>query len=226
MWVTSPDRRRSASKGNCGEVRPRMTLETVWRILENGRWEPRAALKEASGVDDETLTNIINFLNRWNFVDIERSPEILVRRKPGAISPVETLQLLRQITDRASPPTPGHRFAERVACRVCEGRNLSFIGINEVECNQCHEKQWYAVETPDPRSRTHIETGDQVVLSLGGRLLVKLGHPQRAFHANIPKHTQYFWFQCNSCGEISTDYAHGHSKYLTCPQCQTRNHFW
>jgi hypothetical protein len=226
VWVTSPDRRRSASKANCGEARPIVTLETVWRILENGEWEPKATLKEASGVDDETLTNIINFLNRWNFVDIEQSPEMLIRRKPGAISPVETLSLLRQITDHLSPPTTGRRFAERVACRVCDGRDLSFIGANEVECNQCHEKQWYAAEKPDPRSSVPIEKGAQVELSLGGRLLIRLGHPQKAFHANIPKRTQYFWFQCNRCGKISTDYAHGRSKYLTCPQCQTHNNSW
>ena len=121
-----------------------MTLEVVWQLLETGRWASRQALKEASGVDDDTLNRIINFLNRWSFVDVRRSPEILVRRRPGAISPLATFALLKSLTQDQTNTHP--KLAERVACRVCNGRSLSFIGGNEVECDQCKETQWYVIE--------------------------------------------------------------------------------
>jgi hypothetical protein len=225
MWAPKPDMKRSASKTSPGDPQPIMIIGNVWRILESGKWEPIATLREASGVDDDTLTSIINFLTRWNFLETERSPELLVRRKPGAVSPVETFELLNGISERLSIPKTVHRLAERLACRVCNGRDLSFVGANEVECNRCHEKQWYAVETPDSLSSAPVETEGPIELSLGERLLVRLGRPQKAYRSNIPKPTQYFWFRCNSCGKTSTDYAHGHSRYLTCPMCQTRNKF-
>jgi hypothetical protein len=202
-----------------------MTLEVVWQILEDGRWESKEALRKASGLDDDTLTTIINFLNRWNFVDVERSPELLVRRKPTSISPIETLELLREITT-PSQVQSNNLLAERLACRVCSGRDLSFIGINEVECNQCHEKQWYAMEKVESLDKIDVGTDDRKELGALGRLLVRLGHPQKAFTADIPGETQYFWFRCTKCGRTSTDYAHGHSKYLTCDLCSTRNKFW
>jgi len=225
MWVTGSDAERSEGKARRSETQTAMTLETVWRTLENGKWEPKSALLEASGVDDETLTNVINFLARWNFVEVERSSELLIRRKRGAISPVETLEVLSGIADGESISKTRRTLAERLACRVCDGRELNFVGENEVECNECHEKQWYSLETPEPLGRSPVEPESPVELSVSGRLLVRLGHPQKAFRASIPKVTQYFWFRCTSCGKTSTDYAHGHSKYLTCPQCQTHNQF-
>ena len=126
------------------EVEETMTLEVVWQLLETGRWASRQALKEASGVDDDTLNRIINFLSRWSFVDVRRTPEILVRRRSGAISPIATFALLKSLSQE---PTNIHpKLAERVACRVCNGRRLSFIGENEVECDQCKETQWYIIE--------------------------------------------------------------------------------
>jgi hypothetical protein len=128
-----------------------VTLEAVWQLLENGRWESKQALREASGVDDDTINQIINFLSRWAFVDVQRSPEFLVRRRSGVISPMETFDFLRLITQH--PSTTRAKIAERVACRVCNGRRLSLIGVNEVECGQCNEKQWYAIERRKFRPR-------------------------------------------------------------------------
>ena len=117
-----------------------LTLEVIWRILENGRWTSKQRLKEASDVDDDTIDRIITFLDRWHFIDIRRSAGLLVRRKPGTISPVQTFDLLRELTGTMDP-----KLATRIACRVCDGRKLSLVGVNEVECEECHEKQWYAI---------------------------------------------------------------------------------
>jgi len=129
-----------------------LTLEAVWQLLEVGTWASRQALKEACGVDDDTLDRIINFLSRWSFIDVQLSPEILIRRRSGVASPLETFDLLRSLTHE---PT-GHKVAERVACRVCNGNRLTFVGENEVECGQCKEKQWYTIEvkrlSPSPSS--------------------------------------------------------------------------
>lgn len=226
MWVTGSDAKWPMSKEKRNETQSATTLETVWRILENGKWERKAALLEACSVSDETLINVITFLTRWNFVEIEQNPELRIRRKPGAISPVKILEVLHGIADRDPIQKTGRKLAERLACRVCNGRELNFVGANEVECNRCYEKQWYSVEAPEPLRRSAAETEAPEELSIGGRLLVRLGHPQKAFQANIPNATKYFWFRCTSCGKNSTDHAHGHSRYLTCPQCQTRNQFW
>jgi len=121
-----------------------MTLEVVWQLLETGRWASRQALKEATGVDDDTLNRIINFLSRWSFIDVRRTPEVLVRRRSGAISPVATFALLKSLSGNQTINRP--KLAERVSCRICNGRKLSFIGENEVQCDQCKETQWYIIE--------------------------------------------------------------------------------
>jgi len=123
-----------------------MTLQAVWQALRDGGWASKQSLREASGVDDITINQIISFLDRWDFIDILQSPELLIRRKPGAISPQETFALLTEMAT-TSQLTKRPKLAERVACRLCNGRKLSFVGKNEVECNQCHEKQWYAIES-------------------------------------------------------------------------------
>jgi len=104
-------------------------------------------LMEAFGVDEDAIYPIIDFLNRWDFVEIQRSAELLVRRKLGTISPAETFNLLTSIARGLAVSSTRPKLAERVACRVCNGQQLSFVGMNEVECNQCHEKQWYAIES-------------------------------------------------------------------------------
>jgi len=130
-------------RGPTGVVR--VAIEGVWRSLENGKWKSEVVLREACGADNDTLTRIINFLTRWEFVDIKPSPELLVRRKPGSVSPVETFEVLSRLADGSPKPATWSRVAERVVCRVCGSRELGFVGVNEVECNRCHEKQWYAI---------------------------------------------------------------------------------
>jgi hypothetical protein len=141
------DNTRNLARVGGGEELP-VTLQAVWRALENGGWASKRALRDASGLDDDTINQIINFLNRWEFVDIQHSPDFQVRRKPGTISPLETFQLLNEMT--TAPVTPRRKLAERFACRACYGRNLNHVGPNEVECGRCHEKQWYAIEAQTP----------------------------------------------------------------------------
>ena len=130
-----------------------VTLENVWRTLECGEWMSRVALEEACGTDDTVLTRIISFLARWEFVDVKSSPELVVRRKPGIISPLETFEALRTFADQQLGGCARGRIAERVACRICSSRELTFVGPNEVECNRCHERQWYAIEPCGERKR-------------------------------------------------------------------------
>lgn len=207
--------------------RLRLTLESVWEILQNGEWESKVALERAAGVDDDTLTEIINFLDRWQFVDTKRTPELFVRRKSGAISPIETLQILTSIGPEPAISQKPNVIAERVACRTCGGRQLTSIGNNELECATCHDKQWYTLEGRESLGVTEPVTATpQAAPGLLKRTLIRLGHPQKAFTANIPKATQYFWFRCTHCGETAADYPHGHSKRFTCPVCRTSNQFW
>ena len=138
--ITGTDETRRGSTGLIGT-----SLKSVWHSLEGGKWKSEAALRQACGADDDTLTRIINFLARWQFVDIKPSPELLVRRKPGSISPLETFEILRRLASGSPPPTTRPRIAERVACRRCGSPELRFLGVNEVECTRCHEKQWYTI---------------------------------------------------------------------------------
>ncbi len=134
-----------------------MFLEAVWSVLPEGKWESAKALEEASGLDEGTLKRIVDFLVRWDFVESRQFPELQVRRKAGTISPVEVVSLLRSVATGQPGlliPTGGVRLAERVACRACGGRTLSFLGENEVECAGCHEKQWYALEITDRKTLT------------------------------------------------------------------------
>ena len=124
-----------------------MTLEEVWQILEDGRWASKRTLKEACGLDEGTTDQIIKFLNRWAFIEVQSSPELRLRRRTGVISPLETFDLLSMINQ--NPSIMHHKIAERVACRVCSGTKLDFIGANEVECGQCNERQWDAIESRD-----------------------------------------------------------------------------
>ena len=225
MWSPKPDTRGPVRRASGREPQPLTALENIWRILENGKWKTIPALAEASGLDPETLTRIINFLTRWNFAETQRSPQLLVRRRRDTISPTQTLEFLSEIDNSPPIQQAGHRLAERIACRRCNGRELKFVGENEVECERCHEMQWYSLDKSEPLANVHVETEDPVDVGLGRRLLVRLGRPQKAFNAEIPKTTQFYWFRCTSCGKTSTDYAHGHSKHLTCPHCRTHTEF-
>ena len=132
------------------EAACRLILEGVWEVLKDGRWESKTELGAASGVDENTLTSMINFLDRWNFIEVRRDPELQVRRRPSAISPVEVIQILHSIANEpAAAPRTDETIAERVACRSCGRRQLKLTGQNEVKCTICHEKQWYKLEHRD-----------------------------------------------------------------------------
>jgi hypothetical protein len=130
-------------------VKP-MLLETVWSTLSENRWVSTNQLRAASGADERTLMCIVDFLVRWNFAEVRSFPSIQVRRKPGAISPIQTVSLLRAMNKTIQPTTIAlkgkGRLAERVACRVCGARSLRATGVNEVECTRCHERQWYTID--------------------------------------------------------------------------------
>ena len=200
-----------------------VALQNVWDLLENDQWRSKQALSEASSVDIDTLDRLINFLDRWGFVEIRKTPELLVRRGSVAVSVVETFNLLRAI-NCALPESKSRGLVERVACRVCGGRNLSSVGVNLVECMECHEEQWFAVEVGEShRNPASMELPRR--LGLLRWVFVRLGLPQEAFCRYVPKRVRYFWFRCTSCGKVSDDYPHGHSRYLTCPSCESHNHF-
>ena len=165
--ITGADRTRRWPTGLI-----RVAIERVWRNLESGKWKSKAALREACGADDDTVTRIINFLTRWEFVDTKRSPELLVRRKPGALSPVETFEVLSRLSDGSPTQTARPRIAERVSCGACGSRDLGFVGVNEVECNRCHEKQWYAIVLEE-KTRSHAGP------SFLDRVLIRFGFAQR-----------------------------------------------
>jgi Zn finger protein HypA/HybF involved in hydrogenase expression len=193
----------------------------VWDKLKDGEWESKTELEAACGDDLGSLTRIINFLERWDFVDVQKWPELRVRRKSNAFSPMETFELFREL----APAKIERVIAKRIACRNCGGRELKFVERNEVQCTTCREKQWYTLGREDPSNRVDEPTA-HAEPSLVGRILIRLGHAQTAFRANIPRETQYYWFRCTTCGKTSADYPHGHAKYLTCPTCKSNTQCW
>lgn len=129
----------------CLEGSEFMILEGVWEVLRDEQWESERQLREASGVDDLKLRRIICFLERWDFAEIRMAPDLQVRCKPGVVSPVAVIRMLRSMIYESS--LPGWlRLAERVACRACGERKFNFLGGNQVECTRCHDQQWYAIE--------------------------------------------------------------------------------
>ena len=109
-----------------------MLLEHVWAALEQGEWKSETRLRDVSGVDADSLTLIIEFLARWDFIETRRSPDLLVRRKPSAISPMETFEQLHSI---ATQKPAGLRFssehrelAEPAYFRTCAERSFRSVG--------------------------------------------------------------------------------------------------
>ena len=156
-----------------------MFLETVWAALPEERWESAKALEKTSGVDEDTLKRVVDFLVRWDFVETARFPELRIKRKAGILSPVEVVGLLRTVT--STPPKPlkqneRTRLAERVACRACGNRNLTFIAENKVECAKCHERQWFAIERVENKSDS-VNTSSGTRPNLLKRLQVRIGNP-------------------------------------------------
>jgi hypothetical protein len=198
----------------------RRLLEVVWSSLSERRWRPFRELEKSVSPDAVRLMHIIDFLVFWEFAEARYSPALEVRRKPGALPPVDVVELLGVSKDGAlTARKRGFRLAERVACRLCGWKTLQRVGLNEVECVRCHERQWYTIEV---RGLTYGDSSIPVEAYPRGRLretLVRLGFPQFAFIKNIPDPTRYYYFMCNGCRKISVDYAHGHSRYFICPHC-------
>lgn len=149
-------------------------LETVWAALPEERWESAEALGRRSGVDADTLKRVLDFLVRWDFVETGRFPDLRIRRRAGALSPVEVVDLLRTVTSKQ--PTPLNqssrtRLAERVACRACGSRNFTFLSGNEVKCTRCNERQWFAIEKPANDSES-IKVSSRARLNVLKRLQV------------------------------------------------------
>lgn len=128
----------------------KLFLDGVWSALSEDRWLSAGELKAASGADDHTLTRVVEFLARWDFAEVRRFPTLQVKRKPGAMSPMDVVQVLQAAEEnpQRKPAAPDRMFrlAERVACRVCGGRSLRAVGGNEVECTTCGERQWFAIK--------------------------------------------------------------------------------
>jgi len=189
----------------------RRLLEVVWSRLPERRWRPLKELEESTGADLGKLMRIIDFLVCWEFAEVRHSKGTEVRRRPGTLPPVDVVEILGVGLDGAlTARKRSLRLAERVACRVCGFGKLRRVGVNEVECVKCHERQWYSIEISE-RCYEKRPNGIQ-------KTLARLGFPQFAFTRNIPKPTRYY-YMCNSCKKISSDYAHGHSRYFTCPHC-------
>lgn len=130
-----------------------MSVDAVWRSLPELGWATTKSIREASGIDEHRLNAILNFLIRWKFVETRANPTFSVRRKAGARSPVVAFGVLRTFTDIETSLGNRQRqvnLAERVACRECGGRSFKFLKQNLVECNQCHERQWYAIKVGTP----------------------------------------------------------------------------
>lgn len=127
-----------------------MFLEVVWSALSEQRWQSAKELEATSGVDEGTLMRVVDFLVRWDFAETRPFPSLHVKRKSGALSPVEVVGVLRAVTPQVTTiPKRGRRLAERVACRICGNLRLNFLSENEVECTKCGERQWFAIEIPE-----------------------------------------------------------------------------
>jgi hypothetical protein len=152
-----------------------MSFEAVWGALPEVGWVAAERIRESIGLEEDQFNQVLNFLVRWEFVETRRDPEFSIKRKAGALSPVDVVGALRNFGDVESgiAPSPGRvRLAERVACRICGGRTFSFVEQNLVECRQCHEQQWYAIEAWEVRKIREL-----LSVRLGGlrRLLKGVG---------------------------------------------------
>ena len=126
-----------------------MSLEDVWAVLPTHGWVSCEALRESSGLDEESLSCVIGFLVRYEFVEARNNPGLCVKRRAGKPSPMVTINLLRALENNSSPQELTIRtrtIAKRVACRTCGSRDIKPIDKNQVECSNCHEHQWHFIQ--------------------------------------------------------------------------------
>jgi hypothetical protein len=131
-----------------------MSLDAIWGSLPDVGWVATENIREATGLDEDRFNVFLNFLIRWKFVEAKTEPEYCVRRKTGVVSPMDVVQVLRTFTDAETGfqvSEERFRVAERVACRLCGHRDFRFLEQNLVECQRCHERQWYRLEFEKPR---------------------------------------------------------------------------
>ena len=123
-----------------------MLIESLWSSLTE-TWQSIDALRTQSNLDEETFGKVFKFLGKWGFIEIRGLPKLSVRRRPGVISPLLTVQLLRSVTNQpTTKPEADRVIAERISCRNCGSKILRFIDRNQVECSRCSEHQWYTIE--------------------------------------------------------------------------------
>ena len=180
--------------------------------MSERRWRRLGDLEESTGAEPGKLMRIIDFLVSWEFAEVRHSPSPQIRRKPGSLPPVDVIEILDVGFEGAfTAQKRSVRLAERLSCRVCGWKQLLRVDVNEVECLKCHERQWYSIEVSGHRYEKP-PNGIQ-------KTLVRLGFPQFAFMKSVPEPTRYYYFMCNRCKKISSDYAHGFSRYFICPHC-------
>jgi len=190
----------------------RRLLEVVWSKLSERRWRALGNLMESTGAEAGKLMRIIDFLVCWEFAEVRHSPNLEIRRKPGNLPPVDVIEILDVGLEGAlTARKRSVRLAERISCRICGCRQFLRVDVNEVECLKCQDRQWYSIEVSD----RHYERPPNSIQ----KVLVRLGFPQFAFIRSVPKPTRHYYFMCNRCKKISSDYAHGFSRYFICPHC-------
>jgi hypothetical protein len=129
-----------------------MLIESVWSSLSES-WQFIDDLRTRSNLDEETFRKVCNFLGKWGYIEYRGLPKLSVRRRPGVMSPLLTVQLLRSLTKQPEgKPKTNRVLAQRVSCRSCGSQSLRLIDGNEVECSTCMERQWYAIELGDFKS--------------------------------------------------------------------------
>jgi hypothetical protein len=128
---------------------PESILDAVWSALDAHKWKTIGALRTVSDADDKLLIRLVDFLKRWEFVEtrVAFGYEPGIRRRAGAIPPLASLQLLRAAaTSKPQATSTRRRLAERVMCKRCRNKSFLHVSRNEVECAQCHEKQWFTID--------------------------------------------------------------------------------
>jgi hypothetical protein len=125
-----------------------LSIDAVWEAIPVKEWATPERIHEASGVDEQRIKAILNFLIRWKFVDESGDSKFSVRRRVGVMSPTAAFVALRTLIeadkDLGSSPRQAC-LAERVACRACGGHFFNFLEQNLIECSQCGERQWYII---------------------------------------------------------------------------------